>query len=475
MPSKPVMELVAILLAAGCIVGSASFQLSPNRYNGSPLSLNRIAHITHHNDALNVHADSNSDDLPPSKSSQHDEIAILQGGSAKAIRLRRQLQSVWNDDPANYSPIILSGPRGSGKSELAKEIVRRLPSAQTRTVHHLTLQDGMDFLDTILGTSSHPGILDDLAPQANTTVILYGFQSQHVDSKDSLDRRGELMDALNNLVQGHYHSTYEDTKKAFLPRIVGCTQRPPEYFEDKQEGKELNKPIIIKVPSFESRTSDIQSIAKAKISQLEKSFSALSNVQLSKEGTQLLLDHKWEVDGESELGSELYMALQLLASEKKWNPFTRDRLEPRHLLVNAYNEKIRKRLLYDVPFLRQIIMSPWVFGKTMTYIVVPAFILVNLILILGPQSREENFALTIFWAGWWPGIMLVFPFLGRIWCAICPFMAVGNIAQDAAVALGVELRKWPSWAKEGGPAFAFGELVLSLMFETPIYFFNLKL
>ena len=454
--SKQVIELVATLLAAGFIVSAVSFQLSPNRRKGLPLPRNRRALLTHESAARNANADSNPDDLPPTSSIQ-GETSILQGSSAKVIRLRKQLQSIWTDDPANSSPIILSGPRGSGKSELAEEIVRRLPSAQTLTVHRLTLQDG-DFLDTILGTSSHPGILDDLAPQANTTVILYGFQSQHVDSKDSLNRRGELVNALNNLVQGRYYSTFEDTTKAFLPRIVGCTQRPAEYFE-RQEGRDFNKPIIIKVPSFESRTSDIQSIARAKITQLEQNFSDLSNVQLSKEGTQLLLDHKWEVDGESELESELYMALQLLASEKKWNPFIRDRLEPRHLLVNAYDEKIRKRLLYDIPFLRQIIMSQWVFGKTLTYIVVPAFILVNLILILGPQSREENAALTIFWAGWWPGIMLVFPFLGRIWCTICPFMAVGNLAQDAVVTLGVELKKWPLWAKEGCPAFAFGELV----------------
>ena len=34
-------------------------------------------------------------------------------------------------------------------------------------------------------------------------------------------------------------------------------------------------------------------------------------------------------------------------------------------------------------------------------------------------------------------------------------MAVGNLAQEAAVNLGFELKKWPSWVKEGGPAFAF--------------------
>lgn len=102
---------------------------------------------------------------------QHDQASILEGGSAKAIRLRKQLQEIWNQ-PNITSPIILSGPRGAGKSELAEEIVYQLPSWQTQTVHRLKLEDGMDFLDTILGTTSHPGLMDDLSGQANTTLVL---------------------------------------------------------------------------------------------------------------------------------------------------------------------------------------------------------------------------------------------------------------------------------------------------------------
>lgn len=269
------------------------------------------------------------------------------------------------------------------------------------------------------------------------------------------------MNVLHMLIQGQYFSVFENTTKPFLPRIIVCTSRPVDYFT--QLSNELDA-IYIKVPSLESRKSDIKAIAEAKIHQLEGSF-GLSDIQLSKEGRHRLLDHKWEVDGDAELEYELYRGLERLASEKKWNPFVKDILESRHLLVNAYNEKIRRRLLYDVPFLRDVIMSPWVFGKTLTYIVVPVFVLINAILFLGPQTREENAALTVFWAGWWPGIMIVFPFLGRIWCAICPFMAVGNLAQEVALKLGVKLKKWPSWAEDIGPVFAFGLFYAILMWE----------
>ncbi|KAL3796747.1 hypothetical protein HJC23_010894 [Cyclotella cryptica] len=384
--------------------------------------------------------------------------AIMEGTSPKSIQLRNQIQAIRND-PSSNLPIILYGPRGSGKGELAEEIVKGLPSWQTQNVYRLSLDDGLHFIDTILGTNSHPGLLDDLAVQSNTTLILKGFQSKHVESKEKYDRREELLRALAGLVHGrNYFSTYENRTKSFLPRVVGCTQRTPEYFGEKPDA------IFIKVPSFESRRKDLKDIAKAKLKVFEQKFE-LNDVVLSKEAVQRLLDHTWGIDADKELDSELCNGLKLLASEQKWNPFASNALKSRHLLVNAYNEKIRIRLLYEVPFLREVLMSPWVFGKTLRYIVTPVFVLYLAVLFLGPQARDDNAALTVFWAGWWPGNMLVFPFLGRIWCAVCPFMAVGDLTQEIATSLGVRFRKWPDWGRTAGPVFAFGLFYAILLWE----------
>lgn len=61
--------------------------------------------------------------------------------------------------------------------------------------------------------------------------------------------------------------------------------------------------------------------------------------------------------------------------------------------------------------------------------------------------------------------MLSYPFLGRIWCSICPFMAVGTLAQETVTRFGVELKKWPKWASSIGAAFAFGLFFAILMWE----------
>ena len=65
------------------------------------------------------------------------------------------------------------------------------------------------------------------------------------------------------------------------------------------------------------------------------------------------------------------------------------------------------------------------------------------LLLFGPQDRAHNFGLNFFWAWWWPGIFLVYPFLGRVWCAVCPFMIFGELTQRWQTSRGVILRKWP--------------------------------
>jgi polyferredoxin len=71
------------------------------------------------------------------------------------------------------------------------------------------------------------------------------------------------------------------------------------------------------------------------------------------------------------------------------------------------------------------------------------FVAVNLWLWLGPQDRAHNGALNLFWAWWWPLILLGFPLVGRLWCSICPFMVWGEIVQRVARALGWSPPRWP--------------------------------
>jgi 4Fe-4S binding domain len=421
---------------------------------------------------------------------------VLAGKSPQAIRLRKALQEVWNSAKTS-APIILVGPPGSGKAELVDELLDRLPFWQKQVVHRLSMADAVNHhMDTMLGMKDHqqPGLLDLLADQTNATLVLTSFSSlmgSTCTSAEELERRQELYTTMAQLITDKtFYSRYDDKVKTFAPRIVVTCSQMPDFVnnnnnnnnKDRSNNRE-NDFFVVKVPALESRTQDMHAIASAKIKVLEKNY-GLQNVKLSVEANHRLLDHKWDVDtaAYSELDQELGSALALLAYEEKKDKASttasnNNILQPRHMLVNAYNERMRHRLLYEYPALRKnVIASPWVFDHTLRYIVTPVFILTLLALFLGPQTRDHNTALTIFWAGWWPLVMLSFPLLGRIWCSVCPFMAVGTLAQEAVTGTGsfagissrsgfVELQKWPKWGSTLGAPFAFGLFFAILMWE----------
>ncbi|MBD0395710.1 MAG: sigma 54-interacting transcriptional regulator, partial [Microcoleus sp. C1-bin4] len=84
-------------------------------------------------------------------------------------------------------------------------------------------------------------------------------------------------------------------------------------------------------------------------------------------------------------------------------------------------KQFRLNLLNAYPRLRRFLRSDWWpdrinYGFTLWF-----FALVVIIGFIGPQNRQENFTLNMFWAWWWPLILVGFPFVVRLWCAYCPF------------------------------------------------------
>ena len=95
------------------------------------------------------------------------------------------------------------------------------------------------------------------------------------------------------------------------------------------------------------------------------------------------------------------------------------------------------------PQLRNLMRSPRLWNTLLFGVVSWVFVLVNLWLWLGPQDRAHNGGLNLFWAWWWPLILLTFPLVGRLWCSFCPFMVWGEISQRLARLLGWQPQRWP--------------------------------
>jgi polyferredoxin len=95
------------------------------------------------------------------------------------------------------------------------------------------------------------------------------------------------------------------------------------------------------------------------------------------------------------------------------------------------------------PQLRNLMRSPRLWNTLLFGVVSWVFVLVNLWLWLGPQDRAHNGGLILFWAWWWPLILLTYPLVGRLWCSFCPFMVWGEIVQRLARLLGWQPQRWP--------------------------------
>jgi len=98
------------------------------------------------------------------------------------------------------------------------------------------------------------------------------------------------------------------------------------------------------------------------------------------------------------------------------------------------------------PGLRNLMRSPRIWNMLLFGVISWVFVLVNLELWLGPQDRAHNVALKFFWTWWWPFVLLLYPFIGRLWCAVCPFMVWGEIVQNSRNSLSKLLRLigWPA-------------------------------
>jgi polyferredoxin len=57
------------------------------------------------------------------------------------------------------------------------------------------------------------------------------------------------------------------------------------------------------------------------------------------------------------------------------------------------------------------------------------FMLIMFQLALGPNAAHDNFGTAMTWVLWWPLIPILFLFLGRFWCAICPFATINDLVQ----------------------------------------------
>ncbi|MEC4816040.1 MAG: sigma 54-interacting transcriptional regulator [Scytonema sp. PMC 1069.18] len=362
------------------------------------------------------------------------------GTSRYAVRLREEIRKAASD----RNSVLIFGEPGLDKDNIAALIhysssYRREPIIQVNC--GILQTSGADLFGRVGGKT---GLLEWLG---EGTLVLNNIQ----------ETPPELLPALANLLQtGKYNPVKRQGETAVEPRVSHA--RILIVAEKTQPL--INRAVgsIIKVPPLRVRKGDIKTQVEFYISLYTRS-KGISRPTITPEALRRL--QSYDFPGNlRELQSLVERAI-VQAEEAK------ELTEEIFWSTETKKKQFRVNLLNAYPNLRSFLRSPWWpdrinYGFTLT-----AFAIIVAVLFVGPQTRDRNFALNLFWAWWWPFFLFAFPFLGRIWCAVCPFMIYGEVTQKLSLWLFPrQLKRWPRHQTERwGGWFLFGLFTLIFLWE----------
>ena len=361
------------------------------------------------------------------------------GSSRYAVQLRQQIRTAASDDRS----VLISGEPGLEKDNIAALIHfgsqrRQQPIVMLKSA--LITATGAELFGRVGGK---PGLLEWLG---EGTLILNDVQE--------LPR--ELLPQIEQLLTTGTYTQIAREGDTPLPRrsnarLILVSEGTQPTFRKAIEHQ-------IKVPGLRVRKADLEAQVNYYINIICRK-KQVAKPQVTPEAIRRLQAYDFpgnlkELQGMVDRALVQLQGGNLLTEEVFWAQSPKKQLFRLNLL-NAY------------PWLRRFLNTDWYPDRINYGFTVWVFPIVVAILFLAPQDRQHNFALNLFWAWWWPLILLLFPVIGRLWCAFCPFMIYGEIAQQLSLKFFPRtLQKWPrETAQKWGGWFLFGLFVLIFLWE----------
>ncbi len=361
------------------------------------------------------------------------------GPSRYAQRLRQDIRQAARDP--RQQPVLIFGEPGLNKDNIAALIhfgSDRRHEPLIRVNCNLLTSQGAE----LFGRTGRPGLLDWLG---NGTLILNNLQDLPEVLRPRL--RQLLLDGLYRPVDSAPDTRPRHTGARFL--LISEASLP------ELKGSPIQQ---IKVPPLRVRKPDIAAMVEYFLS-LYCRRRGRPRPTLTPEAARRL--QAYDYPGNiTELEGLVERALSQLGNQ---TDLTEDVFWPADLRGNRF----RRDLLMAWPGLRQFLRSDWWPDRLNVGFTAAAFVGVVALLYFGPQVRQQNVALNVFWAWWWPLVLIGFPFVGRLWCAVCPFMIWGELLQKLSLWLWPrQLLPWPrEEAERWGGWFLYGLFVLILLWE----------
>lgn len=332
------------------------------------------------------------------------------GNSKAAQKLELQI----NQASANFQPVILQAEAGTGKTFVAGLIHSRSgnaaqPFAEIDCAKLSRSDDGRLNTDILFGRSEESaGILELLE---RGTLLLNNI---HVLSSGDRTRIGHYLQT--GLVLPNHGIISPNNLDSEPPKPIQSSVRLILAAPKKLDFPNINA-ITIKLFTLPQRKSDIPDFANYFLARFceEQNRPAL---QLDQSDLRRLLSYDYPANI-SELAEILHRAVIMTPKGHLVIP------EQALWSVQSKKNAFRLDLLTHVPWLRKFFLSRW-YPEGIWIVMMAIFVPVTILGFMGAQDREHSLTLNLFWAWWWPGYLFLFAFVGRWWCAVCPFMITGE-------------------------------------------------
>ena len=373
------------------------------------------------------------------------------GSSRYAQRLREQIRQTAADAAAQ--PVLIIGEPGLEKDNIAALIHFGSPARRQLLVR----------LDGALLRADGQELFGSAAADEPPLLEVLGAGALLIDKLDQVPQA--LRPALLELARtGRWRTPGSGgPERRFAGRVFFTTELALPAFD--------RACTLIRVPPLRVRRQDLGEWLRYGVRQRSRKLGWARSPAVPELAVKRLQSYDFP-NNLRELETLIYRALQQVRRQEQGDGDATAGPLPAVLPEDVFWTSPRQqRHRFDLwrwkPRLREWMRAPWLWNTLLFGLVSWLFVLVNLWLWLGPQDRAHNGALNLFWAWWWPLILLGFPLVGRLWCSFCPFMVWGEIVQRTARALGWRPARWPrgdtdAWAS---PLLAAGFAAILLWEE----------
>jgi transcriptional regulator with AAA-type ATPase domain/NAD-dependent dihydropyrimidine dehydrogenase PreA subunit len=372
------------------------------------------------------------------------------GESKASQKLRQQIETAATD----IQPICIQGPRGSGKTFVAGLIhaasgLSDRPFAELDCAQLPRLDGNVDTSALFGIEGGRFGILELLE---RGTLLL---NNTHLLPRTERDRLFNYLESgiftrnpSVSLLGSSSNHLPSATAQAWVRLIVASPQK-------------LSLPVphhTLKLFSLSQRKADIPDLAEHFLTRFSQA-QGRDRIQLDQADRRRLISYAYP-GNVSELANILSRAVVMTPPGQT--------LVPEQVLWSVQSDKnsFRIDLLEQIGWLRQFLLSDW-WPKRIWWIMMAIFVPVTIAGYLGPQTRESSITLNLFWAWWWPMYLALFAFVGRVWCAVCPFMIAGEWLRSLSLWLWPrDLLPWPTkWLNRWGAWVLFAGFLVIYLWE----------